>query len=121
MTLNQELRDEINRLHANVCAGLADPTRILILYTLSDGPHPVGEIVRMLDVNQPTISRHLQVLRERDLVTSQREGHKVFYSLSDERIIQALDLLRAVLADNLQKQVALASNVNPSPESAPDS
>jgi hypothetical protein len=44
-------------------------------------------------------------------VTSNREGKNVFYSLVDARIIQALDLLRAVLADGLTYQGTLAENV----------
>jgi ArsR family transcriptional regulator len=46
-------------------------------------------------------------LRERRMVSAQREGRSVFYSLTDERIIQALDLLRAVLASSLEDQVAI--------------
>jgi DNA-binding transcriptional ArsR family regulator len=114
--LDQNLRDEVNRLHAQVCAGLADPTRILILYCLSEGPLSVGEIVQILSLNQPTVSRHLQVLRDRNLVSAQRDGHNVFYSLIDSRVIQALDLLRAVLADVLRKQVALVNTVDFTPE-----
>ena len=94
-----------------MCDSLADPTRILILYSLTDQPHPVGELVKIVEVNQPTVSRHLQILRERGLVTATREGQSVFYSLADQKIIQALDLLRAVLSDNLSRQGALAESV----------
>lgn len=104
----KSLKDEINRLHAQVCSGLADPNRILILYTLADAPHNVSDLSGMLEIPQPTVSRHLKVLRERDMVQSTRDGQSVFYSLSDERIIQALDLLRAMLADSLESQVDLA-------------
>ena len=105
--MDQQLREEINRLHAQICAGLADPTRILILYTLNEKECSVSELVTKLDVNQPTVSRHLQVLRDRNMVTSQRDGHNVIYSLADNRIVQALDLMRAVLADILKKQAAM--------------
>jgi DNA-binding transcriptional ArsR family regulator len=105
--MDQLFREEINRLHAQICAGLADPTRILLLYTLSEKNYSVSELVAKLDLNQPSVSRHLQVLRARNLVTSQREGNNVIYSLTDNRIIQALDLIRAVLTDLLKKQAAL--------------
>jgi DNA-binding transcriptional ArsR family regulator len=49
----------------------------------------------------------LKLLRERGLVTSQRDGTSVYYSIADGRIIQALDTLRAVLADRLQNQAGL--------------
>jgi ArsR family transcriptional regulator len=66
----------------------------------------------VLDLPQPTVSRHLKVLRERGLVTSEREGQAVSYSLRDNRIIDALDLLRAILADRLQSQGALGRTVS---------
>lgn len=42
------------------------------------------------------------------MVTAVRDGQSVFYSLADRRIIKALDLLRAILADTLEEQVELA-------------
>jgi DNA-binding transcriptional ArsR family regulator len=106
--MDQTLREEVNLLHAQICQSLADPTRILILYFLADGPHYVTELAGMLKVSQPTVSRHLKVLRERGLVTATREGNTVHYTLRDQRVIQALDLLRAVMADVLTEQVELA-------------
>jgi DNA-binding transcriptional ArsR family regulator len=111
MMINQQLHDEVMRLHAQVCGGLADPTRILILYSVSEQPRSVGDLAKILEISQPTTSRHLQYLRDRGLVNGTREGQNVFYSLADPRIIQALDLLRAVLADNLSRQASLAENV----------
>jgi len=48
------------------------------------------------------------VLREGGLVTGQREGHSVVYKLTDDRVIEALDILRSLLAATLKKQGALA-------------
>jgi ArsR family transcriptional regulator len=106
------LEGEINILHAEICAGLADPKRILILYALSEQSHTVTELVELLDLNQPLVSRHLKVLRERGMVTAQRQGASVEYKLADERLVEALDLLRAVLATKLKNQAALAESVS---------
>jgi len=110
--MENNLKAEITQLHAQVCSGLSDPTRILILYKVADGPINVSELASALDIPQPTVSRHLKVLRERRMVIAQRDGKSVFYSLTDERIIQALDLLRAVLASALEDQVALARSAS---------
>ena len=96
-----EFEGEINALHAEICAGLADPKRILILYQLHDQPRTVTELVQALCIPQPAVSRHLKTLRERGMVIATRQGPSVLYSLGDERLIQALDLLRAVLRDSL--------------------
>ncbi len=106
------LREEVVRLHAQVCSGLADPNRILIIYSLSEGPRSVGEIASVVDLPQPTVSRHLKILRERGIVHFEREGQTIHYILADKRIIQALDLLREALADQLKDQVALLDQVD---------
>lgn len=105
--MDNQLKAEITQLHAQVCSGLSDSTRILILYKVAEKPINVTDLAEALDIPQPTVSRHLKVLRERRLVLAQRDGQSVYYSLSDKRIIQALDLLRAVLANSLENQAAL--------------
>ena len=112
MMIEQQLRDEVMRMHAQVCAALADPNRILLLYSIAEQPRSVGDLVKALGISQPAVSRHLQNLRERRMVTATRDGQNVFYSLADQRIIQALDLLRSVLADNLSYQGSLAEKVD---------
>lgn len=115
----QNLRDEIDQLHAKLCGALADPNRILLLYTLyNNKPSNVSDLAQELELAQPTVSRHLKVLRESGLVSSQREGHSVIYTLRDERVIDALDLLRGVLAASLKQQGALAMTATESPTSS---
>ncbi len=72
----------------------------------------VGELGAALDINQPTVSRHLKVLRERGMVNAERLGTTVTYSLADRRVIEALDLLRAVMTDNLLQKTALVDLLN---------
>lgn len=98
---------EITALHAEICSALADPTRILILYALSERPRCVTELAQELGVAQPAVSRHLKILRERGLVRFERQGPNLFYSLTDPRLIQALDLLRLVLRDRISHRAAL--------------
>ena len=110
--MDPKLREEIAQFHAEICSGLADPNRILLLYTLVERPYNVTELAEVVNLPQPTVSRHLKVLRERGLVIPRRDGQSVFYSLADERVIEALDLLRGLLADRLAGQVSLARRAN---------
>ena len=105
--MNSSLEKEINQLHAEFCAGLADPKRLLILYTLAEKPRPVNELVSCLGLSQPAVSRHLKVLRERGMVNTTRNGPSVEYRLADIRLIQALDLLREALRDHLTHRAEL--------------
>jgi ArsR family transcriptional regulator len=111
MTDHQHLEQEIDLLHTRICQALADPKRILILYVLTDGAMCVNELVEVLDVPQSTTSRHLRVLRERGLVHTERKGSSVYYTLADRRIIDALDLLRAILATQLAANADLVQSL----------
>jgi ArsR family transcriptional regulator len=106
--MDKQITQEIEMLHAQVCLALGDPKRILILYALSQQQRYVSELAEELNCPQPTISRHLKVLRERGLVNTVRDGTTVYYSLADERIIQALDLMRGMLRDRMLHQADLA-------------
>jgi ArsR family transcriptional regulator len=105
---------EIYRLHSRLCAGLADPKRVLLLYALSESPRSVSELAEALQLPQPSASRHLKILRERGLVIAERQGQSVFYKLFDRRILQALDLMRGVLAEILANQASLSDSVSES-------
>ena len=57
---------------------------------------------------QSSVSRHLRVLRDRHLVTSERRGTMVYYALADPRVIDALNILRIVLRDRLEARSRFA-------------
>lgn len=105
------LRREIYQLHAEICQALSDPNRILILYELRDGPRNVGDLAESLHLSQPTVSRHLKVLRDRRMVLTERNGTSVYYTIADKRVIEALDLLRGVLAGALEQRTALVAEM----------
>lgn len=110
--MDKKLLKEINHLHAEICGGLSDPKRIAILYALLDAPKNVMELAEALETPQPSVSRHLKILRDRGMVLAERRGSNIIYTLADKRIIRALDLLREVLADHLNKRSALADAIS---------
>jgi ArsR family transcriptional regulator len=101
------LAQEVTQLHADICSALADPRRILLLYALAEQPRNVNDLANEIGISQPATSRHLKLLRERGLVTATRDGANVEYSINDRRLIEALDLLRAVLRDRLAHSASL--------------
>lgn len=98
----------LRRLHAEICQCLVDPKRISKLHALGEDKKNVGELAETLDVNRETVSRDLKVLRERCVVNAERDGVSICYSLADHRVIEALDLLRDVLAQVLTQRKMLA-------------
>lgn len=103
--MDAQLLEEISLLHNQVCHALGDPTRIAIFYVLTARAQCVNDIAAELELPQPTISRHLKILRDRSLVSTERRGTTVYYSIADPRLIHALDLLRAILRDRLAQQL----------------
>jgi ArsR family transcriptional regulator len=61
---------------------LADQTRRDILRLLRGGPRTSGEIAARFESSWPTISRHLALLREAGLVTTERRGQEIYYELN---------------------------------------
>lgn len=109
--MNSTLEMEVTQLHAEICAGLADPNRILILYELAQSPRNVTEICNSLGLPQPLVSRHLKVLRERGMVNTDRNGATITYSLANAKIVEALDLLRTAMREIMAKRVALVDAI----------
>ncbi len=95
------VRNELYRLHASVCKGLADPKRLLIINALRSGERSVTDLCEELDLPQTNVSQHLAVLREKGLVAVRKEGQWAHYSLSSPKITEAMDLLREVMSEQL--------------------
>lgn len=79
-----------SRRMTKVFKALSDTTRQEILQLLEDQAYTVGEIVAKFDLSQPTISRHLSVLKEADLVIDQRRGQNVIYRLNDNALASSM-------------------------------
>jgi DNA-binding transcriptional ArsR family regulator len=88
----------------DVFAVIAEATRRDILVSLQAGDKAVGELVEELAASQPTISKHLKVLREADLVSMRAQGQKRYYALNRKPLagvaswLETFDVGRAVSA-----------------------
>lgn len=91
----------IFQLHAEICKTFSSPIRLEILSKLRDGKKSVNEIAALTGVRQATISQHLAVLRQRGVVSTERDGINVFYKVASPKITQACDLMREVLFENI--------------------
>jgi DNA-binding transcriptional ArsR family regulator len=69
---------------------VAEPNRRRILDLLGGGEHPVGELVRELELSQPAVSKHLRILREAGLVDVRGDAQRRLYSVRPEPL-RAID------------------------------
>ncbi len=78
---------------------LADPTRREILNLLKSGRMSAGEIAEHFPVSGASVSRHLSVLKEADLIWDQREGKYIFYELN----VSVLEEIMLWLSDLMEE------------------
>ncbi|MDQ6837802.1 MAG: metalloregulator ArsR/SmtB family transcription factor [Actinomycetota bacterium] len=104
---NANLRAELEELTASICRALNDPKRLLILYTLVAQPRSVTGLCDALGLSHSNVSQHLAVLRESGLVETERDANRVIYSLRDQRVVKAIDLLRSVMNTELARRRSL--------------
>jgi len=77
------------------CKALADDTRQRILRMLQDREMCVGDIVEAFNTSQPTISHHLNILKQFGLVSSRKQGKQVFYAINRNNITECCGRLVA--------------------------
>lgn len=70
---------------------LANEKRLEILQLLRSGERSVSEMIIMLGLRQANLSQHLSLLKKSGLLASVKKGREIYYRLSDERIIDAID------------------------------
>lgn len=99
----------------DIFAVIADRTRRDILQALRTGDKAVGELVETLSASQPTVSKHLKVLRDAGLVTTRAQGQKRYYALR----LEPLGEVGAWLAGLAQEETRTTPEAQP--ETAPDS
>jgi len=103
-----EPETKIFELHAALCQTLANPVRLRILNALMNGEKSVNQLVELIGALQANISQHLAVLRERNIVTTRRDGVNIYYSIANPKIIKACNLIREVLFDQMAATGELA-------------
>lgn len=75
---------------SKVFKALSDPTRRKVLQLLRTGPMSAGELCDQFDVSKPTMSAHFAVLKEADLVHTEKDGKSVIYHLKLSVLEEAL-------------------------------
>lgn len=107
--LDPALRAELHELTASLCKALNDSKRLMLIYALADGSRSVGELCAMLETTQPNVSQHLAMLRERGVVDAERRGTSIFYSLRYPQLVEAIDVLRGVMAEEAVRRQGLVA------------
>ena len=98
-----DAEDELHRLQAEFCKGMAHPKRVLILDVLKNGEKTVNELAAMTRIPQANLSQHLGMLRQLGILQTRRDGSSVYYQIGDHRVVEACELVRKSIAQRLAK------------------
>jgi ArsR family transcriptional regulator len=102
---------EIYRLKAELCKAFSDPKRLMLVNLLRQGETTVNELTNRAVLPQAVVSRNLAVLRHYGVVQARRDGNRIYYSLTDNKIIEACDLVHDILLGRLKSQNELAGKL----------
>lgn len=94
----QQLEQQVT-LASSYLKRLSHPVRLMVLCTLVEGEHSVGELnelTALANVSQSALSQHLAVLRKHGLVHTRRKSQTIFYSLADEHCTKIIDVLHEI-------------------------
>jgi ArsR family transcriptional regulator len=86
---------------------LGHPVRVRVLELLQDGPTPVRDLRAEIDVEAPSLSQQLAVLRRSGIVTATREGATVVYALAGGDVADLMRAARRILTEMLAGQTEL--------------
>ena len=77
---------------ARLFSALSEPSRLVLLHALREGPLTVSELVEASGMKQANVSKHLGLLYEHRLVKRQREGIWIRYEVSDPMVFELINL-----------------------------
>ena len=100
MTEDEKARSEA---HAKILKALAHPSRIFIVWKVTEKPYCVFELAEMIEADQSTTSKHLSVLKSAGIIEDKKTGTTVYYSLKCKCITEFLGCIEKVIRINLER------------------
>lgn len=104
------MQGEAFELIAAHLKALADPLRLRILDAIRYNPKYVKEIVELVEASQPTVSKHLGILRRAGIVQTERNGTLVRYRIRDERLCDLCDILQETVVNRITRDSLAIGN-----------
>jgi len=92
--MNNEYMQERLERAARCLKVLAHPIRLRIIHLLGEGELSVQELEKAMGISQSSVSQHLSLLRDKEILESRRAAQQVFYRLRDPRLLQLTTITR---------------------------
>ena len=102
---------ELYRCHADMCKVFSHPTRLEILNVLREEEMSVSNLAGRLKVAIGNLSQHLNMMKQRRVLVSRKDGNVVYYRLANPKMLKAFDLIREILLEQMQRDTALVRHL----------
>ncbi len=102
--------DRIYAYHAEMCKVFSHPKRLELIDVLRDREMTVNELAERLGLAPANLSQHLAMMRERHILVARKEGNLVYYRIANPKLLQACDMLREMLFEQIRQDAALIRN-----------
>jgi len=104
--MKEKLSPELLNRLAGRFAAMADPVRLRLLMQLQQGESRVGDLAKAVDLNQPSVSKHLIILRHAGLIQVRRQGVEAHYSIRDTTLFELCDLVCSSVRQQVAEEAA---------------
>jgi len=103
--------ESILKLQADICKIFANDKRLGIINLLKDTEMSNSELMQKTGLSKVTISQHMNVLKSKGVIVVRREGVQLYYRIANHKIIQACNLMREVLVEQLLEKEKVVSRL----------
>ncbi|MBI4180846.1 MAG: winged helix-turn-helix transcriptional regulator [Chloroflexi bacterium] len=102
--------DQLYAYHAEMCKVFSHPKRLELIDLLRNNEMSAGELGASLGLAPANLSQHLTMMRERHLLVYRKEGNMTYYRIANPRLLEAFDLLREILFEQIRQDAVLIQN-----------
>jgi len=103
--------ESILKLQADICKIFANDKRLGIIDLLKSREMSNSELMQKTGLNKVTMSQHMNVLKSKGVIVVRRDGVQLYYRIANPKIIQACNLMREVLIEQLQENEKVVSKM----------
>ena len=103
--------EKVYELHADVCKIFSNAKRLEIINMLRDRELSAGELLEQTGLSKANLSQHMAVLKSKGVIITRKEGINIYYCIANPKIIQACNLMKEVLQEQLEEKGKMASRL----------
>ena len=93
---------EVYVRHADMCKVFSHPKRLAVINILRDGEMGVSELAKRLNAAIGNLSQHLNMMKQRQILTTRKVGNAVYYRLAYPEMLKAVDILKEILFEQIR-------------------